>query len=488
MQAALADLQTLPLERRIHTRYLWIALDWGKAKDATKPAWAAVSMAVNTSLSRSPFGLTPLDLQNGRLIRLNLADMALSEADAKNLYAVYDSLADIDPTFHLWTLENPTTVYTSADGKKHSGRWVRQVHPDLAPGYEALKAQTLSRAPLLVAEWFVVKSLSQIDGGRYYQFRGLRTLDGKATVNLKEYLRSRGADENAVQKLGSDERAAIIKSGVTAKPRRVDVFRGGGVRPSVGTGLVSITHDISDGQTKAVNDPFQNLLNLESAASEVILEVANGFHEFTLWNAKGEIQDEVPANGDGAIATDSTIPHPHTPRLNPAVSCIRCHGPHDGWQPFANDVQTLTQGNLQVLGDLGASGKAFDHTTLVRLQGLYGGDLAEPLRLGRNTYSDVVFRCTGGMTVSQASDAMAQVWTRYEYTKTGTADALSMMGLTVPEGIDPAKLFQATVPARLIGEDSNIGFLQKGVAIQRRQFERTWPEILSRAIQKGEKQ
>lgn len=473
MAAALADLQTIPPEQRQHVRYLWTLA-------ASKETWAATSLTLNTSLSRSPNGVTPLDLHGGRLIRLDLSQMAISDEHARNLYAVYDSLAEQDRTFFIqdFRLVDTKTIFTDSRGRKFSGRWERTsvVHPRIGPGYAALIAETNSKAPLLVAEWFCTKALSTVEGGRYYQFRGLRTLDGKATMKLGEYLRSRGADEDAVQKLGSDERAAIIKSGVTGKPRRIDVFRGGGVRPSVGTGLVSITHDISDGQTKVQNDPLANLLTLESAASEAILEVANGFHEFTLWNNRGELQDEVPPD----IAVDHTIPEPYTKRLQPAVSCLRCHGPQEGWKPFTNDVQKLASGDLRILGDFAAGKRAFDPTTLNRLLGLYGGDLSEPLRLGRNTYSHVMYLATGSLSVSQASDAVAGVWLAYEYTLVDAASVLSMLGVTTPEGVDAVKMLQATVPAAVGAEDPLIAALHKGMPIQRRQLERVWPELFRR--------
>lgn len=480
VQAAQADLATLPPERRPHVRYL-CTLDPGKA------TWAAVSVALNAGLSRSPFGVTPLDLHNGRMIRLDLSQLAINEQHAQNLYATYDSLANSEPFFHVHEpkLVETNKVFTDDRGRKHSGRWEVKsfVHPAIGPGYAELIAQTNSKAPLLVAEWFVIKALSTIEGGRYYQFRGLRDQSGKALFKLNEYLASRGANADAVAKLGSDERAAIIKSLVTGKPRRVDVFRGGGVRPSVGTGLVSVTHDISDGQTKVQNDPIANLLDLESAASETILEVANGFHEFALFNSEGILQDEVPPD----IAADHTIPEPFTKRLQPAVSCLRCHGPHDGWQPFDNDVRKLASGDVQILGDLSAKSAAFDATTLVRLQGLYGGNLADPLRLGRNSYADVVFRNTGGMSIGQASDAVAGVWTRYEYSLVGAAEVLGMLGVAVPEGIEPVKVLRATIPPRPGVEDPLVVLLHKGVAIQRRQLERVWPDLLTRAMAGGAK-
>jgi hypothetical protein len=329
----------------------------------------------------------------------------------------------------------------------------------------------------MTAEWFCTKALSTLEGGCYYKFRGLRTLDGKAVFTLNQYLQSRGADENAVQRLGSDERAAMIKSGVTGKPRRIDVFRGGGVRPSVGTGLVSITHDVSDAQTKIANDPIANLLDLTSAASEAILEVSNGFHEFTLWNNSGELQDEVPPD----IANDSTIPEPYTQRLQPAVGCIRCHGPQEGWKPFENDVQRIASGDLSIWGDLSRGSKAFDATIVNRLLGLYGGDLADPLRLGRNSYTHVTFMATGGLSVPQAAEATAQVWVRHEYTLVDAAAVLSTLGVETPPGIDAAKMLRATVPAVVGREDPLIDALHKGLGIQRRQFERIWPEILRRA-------
>jgi hypothetical protein len=482
VQLALADLQSLPPAQRPHTRYLWIGLNWGDSPRATEPAWVAVTRACNVGLSRSPFGVTPVDFAGGRMIRLDLSQMAISDTQAANLYATYDGLAELDRVYHFARLTETDKVFTDAKGRKWSGRWETVVHPRLAAGYAELVTQTNSPAPLLLAEWAAVKMLTSIDGGRYYHFRGLKDRNGKPTMKLDEYLRSRGADRAAAGSFGSDERAALIKSGVTGKPRRIDVFRGGGVRPSVGTGLVSITHDISDGQTKVANDPIKNLLAFESAASEVILEVANGEHEFTLWNAQGELQDEVPATGDGAIAVDTTAPKGAVPRLQSALSCIRCHGPHEGWQPFENDVQRLADGDLSLIADLGAGQKAFEPTTLNRLLGLYGGNLAEPLRLGRNTLFDVTYRTTGGYDVPRSSEALALVYQAYHYPPelVKAADALALLGVPVPAGVEPAKVLQAAVPPTQGVEDPLMKALHAGVGIQRWQFELLWPSLIDR--------
>lgn len=482
IELALADLRSLPTESRTSIRYLWCGLDWGNSPRATEQAWVATTRAVNVGLSRSPFGLTPVDFAGGRMIRLDLSQMAITDAAAANLYATYDSLADLDRVYHYQQLVEKGKVWTDEQGKRWSGRWQNVVHPRLAAGYAELITMTNSPAPLLMAEWATVKMLTSIDGGKYYQFRGLKDKNGKATLKLDEYLRSRGADRAASGTLGADERAALIKSGVTGKPRRIDVFRGGGVRPSVGTGLVSITHDLSDSQTKIQNDPLQNLLDAEFAASEVILEVANGEHEFTLWNAKGELQDEVPATGDGAIASDTTSPKGSVPRLQPALSCIRCHGPNDGWQPFQNDVQRLADGDLSLVADLGAGANAFSSKTLNRLRGLYGGDLAEPLRLGRNTLFAATYSTTGGHDVPQSSAAVAAVHQAYYYSPTlvQAKDVLAMLGVPVPEGAEPAQVLRAAVPPTLGVEQPLLKALHGGMGIQRWQLELLWPDILER--------
>jgi hypothetical protein len=479
--AALADLRQQPEALRPALRYLYVGLDWGEQPEATKPAWVAVSKAANVGLSRSPFDIVPMDMHGGRLIRLNLAELALSEADATNLRTTWDSMVSGEPFYHVntWQLVDAKTVFTTADGRKVSGRWERQtvVHPRLAAGYAELIAGANSPAPLLLAEWATIKILSTVDGGKYYQFRGLRDRNGKALHTLDSYLRSRGADRAASGRVGADERAAIFRSAVTGKPRQIEILRGGGVRPSVGTGLVAITYDISDGQTKVQNDPLANLLDFEASASETILEIANGEHEFAIWNQPaGELVDEVPPD----VAADHTIPDPYTRRLQPAVGCLRCHGPQEGWQPFGNDVQRLLGGDVTLVGDLSAGFRAFDATTLVRLRGLYGGNLAEPLRLGRNSLSDVTFRTCGGQTVPEAADAVAQVWRRYEYSLVGPADALAMLGVELPAGRDAAGVFAEVVPRAVGPEEPLIVALQRGIPIQRRQFERVWPDILAR--------
>lgn len=487
---AAEDLATVPEAFRVNQRYLWIH---GPGERQAQ----ALAFALNV-VSRSEVAVRPALVAGGKLLRVDLAVMAPGAANYAKFRTLWESLVELEPYFYARPVVVQADVQEVPAGPGDDailfaplGDAVSQLVPEqpvvqaaafgphikagASEAAEFLTTATASVCPILRADWFLAKCLTTLDGGRYYDFLGLT-----AETTQEQYLLSRGASEAQVATLHSDERAALIRSKVTGKPRRVDVFRSAGVRPSTGTGLVAVTHDPFDEDVDDVAfDPLRNLLNAQDRGREIILERANGFHEFTLWTADGKLVASAPDN----LATDHLVPPPYTKRLEAALSCIRCHGPEEGWQPFANDVQKLVGGDgFDVFGDLGQPDQS---DTLRRLAGLYSGDLSQPLRLGRNSYTDAVFAVTR-LSVPEVSHAVSELYDRYAYQLVDVNTACAELGLTVEMNSAQLTLAAALPPrapneAGVSVEDPGVRALTAGVGLNRKQFELVYTDLALRS-------
>jgi len=331
--------------------------------------------------------------------------------------------------------------------------------------WSALRAGTDSEAPLVRGDWLFELGITSADQGLYPQFRGMKGLDG-AALSQQEYFAARGIDLRLSQRLRSDERAALIRSQITGKPRRMRFVRGVGVRPTAGTGLCSITDDPFDADVVDPDfDPIRNLLVFQSRGSEVILELPNGWHEFSLWDANGRLVDEAPPQ----LATDHKIPSPHSARLQYPISCVRCHASEDGWRKVESDVPKLLARGGDIFGDFAARAHhPGDAEVLARLAGLYSGDIEEPLQAARDSYQDVVLRITG-KGIIETSAAVAKVYADYVWQMVTPELAAAELG--VPK-------FDA-VPKQE-PEDSTLLALQLGLPVNRRQWEFSYVEAATR--------
>lgn len=444
-----------------HAMYLWV-------HDRNPATPHAVTFALNC-ISRSEVSVIPEVLFDGRLLKVDLLQLAPSVADYVTLRALWDSLVVNEPYFYTLGKGSPITVEPiTVCGRAVTLLNVRTFGPHIDKAAGDALASLGGFAPILRADWFVAKILTTIDGGRYYDFLGL-TKDWSQT----DYLLSRGASESQVAQLRSDERAALVRSGITGKPRRIDVFRSAGVRPSVGTGLVSVTHDVFDADVSdAAFDPLRNLLDGKDRGREAILERANGWHEFTLWDAAGKLVDSAPDQ----LAADHGVPAPHTKRLQSAISCVRCHGSHDGWQPFANDVQKLIgDDGFDILGDLT---KADQGDTLRRLAGLYSGNLDEPLRLGRNSYAANIFAVTR-QSVAAVSAAVAATHDSYTFDLVDSAAWCRELGLDAGDSAE--QTIRAAIQPRN-PEDPIARLVIAGIPINRKQAEIIYTDLAVRSM------
>lgn len=513
--AAVADLSTLSKEDQPFQRYVWIP-------DGSKSKAAQVSFAVNTAVSKASVIIKPVIVADGRLVRWDLRILAPRDGQYGILHALWERLA-FEPYFHIvkttndalptdaveiprladdppgslrfkingsvwfksslgswFILENQVWVPRQPVGLKQQNIATFGAHCGL-PQAVMLQGLSQSNAAIVRYDWFLTMALSTLDGGMYYDFIGIER-NPKGKTAQAAFLESIGVTEDQIEKLRSDQRSAIFRSIVTGGPRRIDVVQGIGVRPSSGSGIVSITHDIGEGNINAQNDPIRNLLNFNDKAREVIAERSNGMHYFVLFDSNGGLQDSAPDD----VVRDHTIPSPHPARLQPAISCIRCHGPHDGWQPFDNDVQKMMNGLLNVFDDI--SSKKAIPDTLERLAGLYSGDLSKPMRRARDDYSDAVFIATNGLSIPDVSGGLSQNYGAYKYDMVDAQRACLELGYQVPSDKATYYLNMIVPPLQqdVIGispEDPILGALKAGLSVNRQQWEQVYADAAFRAMQ-----
>lgn len=504
---ALADINNIPVADRPFQRYVWIP-DGGKDK------FSQVGFTLNCAVSQSANIIMPVLTADGKLVRVDLRPLAADDTYLVKLLGLWEKLS-AEPYFHVNAKESevvpvpsivgdpPGTSRLLINGTLHfrqsngllfaftDGAWVNKrvsqngkdvsafgSHVDINQAV-MLQGLTQSNAPIVRYDWFIVKVLSSLDGGLYYDFINIeRNPKGKSAQEA--WLESLGLSEKFINNLRSDQRAAIFRSNVTGRPRRIDVFQGSYVRPSSGSGLVTITHDIGEGDVGADTDPIRNLLELKDKAREVIAERRNGMHIFLLFDNKGNLQNSAPDD----VVRDHTIPSPHPARVQSAIGCIRCHGPFDGLQPFNNDVQKMLKGYLNIFDDFAS--KESVPQTLERLAGLYTGDLQKVIRRGRDDYSDAVFLATGGLTVPTVSEGISTTYGNYFFDLVDAQKACLELGYSVPKE-KAIQYLNMLIPPLGIDEtgirpeDPIIGALKAGLSVNRFQWELVYADAAFRS-------
>ena len=464
---AIADQAQLSETDRPFQRYLAIPA-WGNER------WLpALHLTVNTAVSHAQTLHLGTPIANGWMVRYDLRRLVPNAAKLTQTIRTWDELAKQDPYLHV-----PASNVDLG---------VAIVSPVIPPEHAAtLNNLSLSVGAVYRADWFMVKALSTLNGGAYYDFRQVIRKPEKGSA-LDAWLSQRGVFVGTTQQVGGERRAAMFRSGVTGKARRVDLF------PTLAGGLGSITRDIKDGNIEAGSHPLRNLLRFQDDGSEIIVAQPNGLHDYLLANAAGDIVDEAPPE----LVRDHTIPPPHTARLQPARSCISCHATEtsDGWQPVRNDVQALLKSNLNVFADLSEIGISRDEA-LDKLAGFYALDVENADGLigrARRDYSAAVYRCAAGIRFDESKSVVAQVGQLvtsiihdYDYAEVTPGRAALELGYR------PAKDYQGDVLADVLGPidptieaDPVVGFLRIGVAVNRSDFETVFGDMATMA--KGRK-
>lgn len=369
---------------------------------------------------------------------------------------------------------------------------IRVNGPHVDPGpYEQLQKECISQAPIVHYGYFTFRALSSIQedgvykvifGGLYYDLAGVRIKGDKGTDedrlfeslglgNVKAGLTA----QKLFDTLRSDRRVGVFRRKLNGRPSRVDWFPT--LATADGQGIVFVTHDVKKKSVDTAQHPIANLEDFKDDAREVIFTRSDGTHGFALFNAEGKLQEKAPED----VAVDRTIPEPHAPSLEAAISCMRCHGKKglSGWQALHNDVKTLLAKGLKVFGDIGNLNRT-NEEAIERVHYRYRGDPENAIRLGRGVYMAAVLRATGPWTglgaqtdiVEAASNKVGEIYRRYIFDPVGPEQALRELGL--PVGDDPAKEFAQWVPfdaslhvTGFFPEDFRIGGLRVGLDVSR---------------------
>lgn len=478
--------QTAP-EVPLQRRYVWCRNE----EEVT-----ATLMAVNIAISRAAFDVQPVLIAGGQLVAVDLRVCSFDDEDYQELLSLWSSMADREPYFHARVAARKVKVkpYRASDGKTYDFKLlpVSLAAPHLGeagPQLEQLVGNPLpleqSFCPIVRADWFVKEVTSTADGGRYYDFRGL-----KVGMQLADYLEARGADRKRIEAIGASERAAFI-SRVTAKARVVSMFQGQGVRVSTGAAIIAVTDDPFDDNLDPTADPFRQLLDSKSNGHEVFVTLPSGWLEYTLWDGDQKLVAEAPPN----LVADRTVPEPFTPRLQAAISCIRCHAPKDGWQPFVNEVAITLGDRVTNFGDVRQLRDP--NAVLSRLAAKYSGDLSEAVEVAQDAIDRRIFKVCR-KSAAEAFAAVGNVVNRYEFEYVTAKTAASELGWIVPADDALGVLtFRKIVPALhqqgVLPDDPIIGRLhvdyldvtsgeRVGMKITRRQWEQVYIDAMNRSL------
>lgn len=505
------DVVEIPALERQYMRYVWVTPDEPDFREAAQ----AVSHALN-SVSSMPVIVRPAPLGKDRLLVLRVDLRAYSGKRINEMVEVWESFK-FDPRLNLLltkdTLKfatNPPEFpkvrkkvkvppYRAVDGNVYEYKYVEEESKDdvvrvvgehLDPKLVSeLVDATRSQAPVVSHGYLVTRALTTIKdkglfktlyGGLYYELSGVKRGFEKGTDedNLLEKLGIGNVTEGVTaeklfDRLRSDQRVAVFKSRITGKPRRIDFLKTLASRDA--QSLYITTHDLKTQSVDIGQHPIMNLLKFKDDAREAIWEIPNGLLGYAIFDGEGALQDEVPPD----VAADTTIPAPYGTRLQPAISCIRCHKTTRGWQPVQNDVKRLLGKFLDVFDD---RNQRYRDDAVVRIAGLYAGDPEfKLLPRGRDDYSSSVLRATGPWEKSKdqtdvaerVSDKLRDIYARYNYEPIDASRALFDLGLGEVDQKDaPDKLREVLPPLSIfsegvIKEDPRIGALMAGLSINR---------------------
>jgi hypothetical protein len=366
-----------------------------------------------------------------------------------------------------------------------------------ASGIEKLQAWTGSLAPVVHSGYFETRALSTIKdrdngkesvfstiyGGLYDELAGIRKSAVKGRTDLDQLfidLGIRGAEKGyraLFDEVRSDKAAVLIHSNVTNKRRRIRVYP---VLSSI-FGVVSVTEDIRDRDIDVDSDALRDVVNSKVFAYEVIWTAQNGHQKFALYGAEGQLLE----SGADDVVSDHDLPRPVTTRLQAAISCIRCHGPHEGWQPFGDDLRArLNRGSIIF--------KSADEEDRVR--GQHTWNIDGTLTRLRDDYSQATLLSTGKWQGSPANKDIvarvaavhAEVWARQRFRLVTPEYALRTLGEIPQKGREAFQLWKLLPPEGhaalgFFAEDPLLTALKDGQSILWNDWQLLYGYALTRA-------
>ena len=538
---AVADSERIPPNDRRYVRYLWCPAGQFKSANLTLNVISRGAAPIR-ALPLAQGRLLRVDVRHfARFFSNSPADYAGVNPDVEEWLRYWEYLK-YDPTFNLLvtrdnarfaqgelpnlnkkkivkkTVEKkvPSAPYRGRDGQVYDYKieeeeieeevddgkvdfLVLRFNPDYLPALAKLQKLLYSEAPIVLDRYFMARALhtvkvdpvskdqtawSVVWGGLYYEFRGIKRSNQEGVSDEDLFLRGFGIDnlQQLFDRLQTDQRTAIFHSGVTGRKRRVDFFNTPSGHAWDVMGVGSITHDIRQEDTDVGTHPLMNLLTFKDNAREDIFVGPNGMHVYAIFDGNGKLLDEAAIN----VVSDRTIPSPHPPRLQCAMSCIACHEADgsDGWKNIGNDVKKMMSNRRDPLtGRLSLDLDIFSDTTqkdqigvINRLAGLYAGDFSRGMRRSRDDYAETILKVSGPQgedqthIVKTAMSNLTDTTRHYIYDTVTPKQACWELG--VKAGADPLETLRQLLlpePAKVgfAPEDPRIAALKKGIAIPR---------------------
>ncbi len=228
VELALADMRTWPAAIQLQRRYIW--LPNGSREEA-----AIARLDLNIAVSHSPVDYAAAGDCQRCIDSVDLAALCPDKKDFDHALKLWNYLSNIEPYFH---------------GRAYAGDGTFTVNPALHLGKAGIELEqavgnanpeTSSFCPIVRFDWFNKISLTNINGGIYYNFRGLTA--GKTT--LAEYLKDRGVDLKRSEKKNSENRIGL-HSKVTGSSRAINFYTSSDVPPAFGSAIVAVTDDYAE--------------------------------------------------------------------------------------------------------------------------------------------------------------------------------------------------------------------------------------------------
>lgn len=399
------------------TRYIWLPEHMATSTYNITQVGSAINWMMNAVVSKASTIVTPRRIANGHMLVYDFRVLVPNKKEREKVLKLWDDLALDEPYFHL-TANNspdPTKVF-------------------YAPHLELEKA---SLTPVIYrGDWLLDKVLRE----KYYEFMLFLGDDGKL-LTLDQVAERYGVNFKKSIENDADSRVLIAVSGVSESARRIDRYQGFGGRQN--TGVFFTTWDTKKGNAQIEKDPFYNIRKFFPDGGEAIWELSNGFHGFVIYDGKRNL---VRA-GDTELVNDYLVPGAHNKAIVPGISCIRCHGPHQGLWPCPNHIKQLHETQeLEIIGDLTDLSEEENE----RLAGQYLGDFKPRIDLARIHYTEATRRATRaknlekGLDVVEVSALISSLYNNYNYEKVTPESACKQLGLD--PGDDAAATLQVAVP------------------------------------------
>lgn len=371
----------------------------------------AFDYVLNLAVSHSPNIYRSEVVAGGRVLRVDLRRLTPEADDYARLVKILESLAGVDPYFHVQGVRK-VAPYKASDGKTYDFIVGSDIALHTGPeSHLLLCTLTGSAAPILRADWLIVKATSVLDGGIYYKLRNIESKPAKGTAE-EAFHRSLGVDQKLIRELGGESRIGMWRRDVTQKPAAIEFVQATNVPLNRGgSSILFVTRDYFNGKIDGKRQAMKNLLSYSYDGSEQIGNLSNGMPVYALFDANGNLVDEAPPN----LVSDDTIPHGNTKNLQSAISCVRCHASEEGYRSARNDVELITSGKFAIdIFDDESSGRD-PAAAIDELKSLYHGKIDGSLRTARTTHALATFRATGGMKPGPVAEKVGEIYNAYVY-------------------------------------------------------------------------